>query len=119
VTKVVVNAGDGDDHVDLSRLFVNATANGEFGRDILIGTDGDDVLNGGPGDDTLDGRAGDDHLLGGDGNDLLTGGLGLDAFQGEAGNDTLDATDGLADVLLDSGAGKDDVRRDRVDPNVV
>jgi Ca2+-binding RTX toxin-like protein len=119
VTKVVVNAGDGDDHVDLSRLFVNATANGEFGRDILIGTDGDDVLNGGPGDDTLDGRGGDDHLLGGDGNDLLTGGLGLDAFQGEAGNDTLDATDGLADVLLDSGAGKDDVRRDRVDPSVL
>jgi Ca2+-binding RTX toxin-like protein len=119
VTKVVVNAGDGNDHVDLSRLFVNATANGEFGRDILIGTDGDDVLNGGPGDDTLDGRAGDDHLLGGDGNDLLTGGLGLDVFQGEAGNDTLVATDGLADILLDSGAGRDDVRRDRVDPNVV
>jgi len=119
VTKVVVNAGDGNDQVDLSRLFVNATANGEFGRDVLIGTPGDDVLNGGPGDDTLDGRAGDDHLLGGDGNDLLTGGAGVDVFQGEAGNDTLVATDGIADVLLDSGAGRDDVRRDRVDPSVV
>lgn len=116
VTKVIVNAGDGNDHVDLSRLFVNATANGGFGNDVLIGTDGNDVLNGEAGDDTLDGRGGDDHLLGGDGNDLLTGGQGVDVLEGEDGVDTLNSTDGIADVLLDSGAGKDDVRRDRVDP---
>jgi Ca2+-binding RTX toxin-like protein len=116
VTKVIVNGGDGNDHIDLSRLFVNATANGGFGNDVMIGTGGNDVLNGEAGDDTLDGRAGDDHLLGGDGNDLLTGGAGVDVFEGEAGADTLDATDGIADVLIDSGAGRDDARRDRVDP---
>jgi len=116
VTKVIVNAGDGNDHVDLSRLFVNATANGGFGNAVLIGTDGNDVLNGEAGDDTVDGRGGDDHLLGGDGNDMLIGGQGVDVLEGEAGVDTLNSTDGIADVLLDSGAGKDDIRRDRVDP---
>jgi Ca2+-binding RTX toxin-like protein len=116
VTKVVVNAGDGSDHVDLSRLFLNATANGGPGNDQLTGTDGNDVLNGEAGNDTLDGRAGDDHLLGGDGDDLLTGGPGVDVFAGEAGVDMLNATDGIADILLDGGAGRDDARRDRVDP---
>jgi hypothetical protein len=40
----------------------------------------------------------------------------VDVFEGETGADTLDATDGIADVLIDSGAGRDDARRDRVDP---
>jgi hypothetical protein len=116
VTKVVVNAGDGNDNVDLSSLFLNATANGGPGSDTLIGSAADDVLNGQAGNDLLDGGPGDDHLLGGDGNDRLTGGEGIDYFQGEGGTDVLNAIDGLADALLDTGGGGDILHRDRTDP---
>jgi Ca2+-binding RTX toxin-like protein len=119
VAKVVVNAGGGNDRIDLSRLTLNATANGGAGDDVLIGSDGDDVLNGEAGDDALDGGAGDDHLIGGDGNDTLTGAGGVDAFAGGFGDDVLIATDGIADSVLDTGAGDDVVRRDRVDPTVL
>jgi Ca2+-binding RTX toxin-like protein len=116
VTKIVVNAGDGNDSVDLSRLYLNATANGGYGDDTLIGTAGDDVLNGEAGNDLLDGGPGNDNLLGGDGNDTLTGGAGVDVFHGEAGSDTLNALDGISDSVLDTGGGGDVVHRDRVDP---
>ena len=116
VSKIIVNAGDGNDKVDLSRLFINATANGGPGSDTLIGSAADDVLNGDGGDDSLDGGAGDDHLLGGDGNDTLLGNAGVDYLQGEAGTDTLDAIDGISDALLDPGGTSDTHRRDRTDP---
>ncbi|MDB5322156.1 MAG: Ca2+-binding protein toxin-related [Phycisphaerales bacterium] len=116
VTKVIVNAGDGNDSVTLSRLFINATANGGFGDDTLIGTAADDVLNGEAGNDSLEGGAGNDNLLGGDGNDTLTGGAGVDVFHGEGGNDVLNAIDGIGDAVLDGGGGADVVHRDRVDP---
>ena len=106
VTKVVVNGGDGNDAIDLSRLFVNATANGGIGNDTITGTPGNDVLNGEAGDDVLNGGPGDDVLLGGDGDDTLTGGDGVDTFHGESGNDSLDAVDGIADALLDPGGGR-------------
>lgn len=116
VTKVIVNAGDGNDKVDLSSLYLNATANGGPGSDTLIGSAADDVLNGEAGNDLLDGGPGDDHLLGGDGNDTLTGGDGVDYFQGEGGTDVLNAIDGIADALLDTGGGGDILHRDRTDP---
>jgi hypothetical protein len=116
VTKIVVNAGDGNDSVDLSRLYLNATANGGYGDDTLIGTAGDDVLNGEAGDDLLDGGVGNDNLLGGDGDDTLVGGAGVDVFHGEAGVDTINAVDGIGDSVLDTGEGPDVVHRDRVDP---
>jgi Ca2+-binding RTX toxin-like protein len=116
VSKVIVNAGSGNDSVNLSRLFLNATANGGPGNDTLTGTQADDVLNGESGDDVLAGGPGDDHLLGGDGDDTLTGGPGLDVFHGEDGADVLDALDGVADSVLDGGGGADAVKRDRVDP---
>ena len=119
VTKIIVNAGDGNDLVNLSRMFINATENGGSGNDTLIGSGADDVLNGEAGDDSLDGGGGNDNLLGGDGDDTLTGGDGVDVLQGEAGNDTLDAIDGIADSLLDGGGGSDVVRRDRVDPAAI
>ncbi|HEY7119393.1 MAG TPA: hypothetical protein VH475_22570, partial [Tepidisphaeraceae bacterium] len=120
VTKVVVNAGDGDDSVNLSRLFLNATADGGAGNDTIAGTDGNDVLIGGAGNDSLDGGAGNDNLLGGDGDDTLVGGDGLDVFQGEAGRDTIDAMDGIADSLLDTGGDRGDVvHHDRVDPYAI
>ena len=116
VTKVVVNAGAGNDSVDLSRLSLNATANGGPGNDTLGGTRANDVLNGEAGHDVLNGNDGNDNLLGGAGDDTLTGGAGVDVFHGEDGNDLINAIDGIADALLDTGGGSDVFRRDRVDP---
>jgi Ca2+-binding RTX toxin-like protein len=119
VTKVVVNAGGGNDAVLLGKLYINVTANGGPGSDTLVGSIGNDVLNGEGGNDSLEGGGGDDFLLGGDGDDTLTGGDGLDVFHGDAGEDTINALDGLSDSLLDSGADTDVVHRDRVDPAAV
>lgn len=116
VAKVIVNSGDGNDSVSLSRLFINCTANAGPGADTLVGSAGNDVLNGEDGDDSIDGQGGDDVLLGGGGNDILIGGFGIDAFNGEAGNDTVSASDGIADRLLDGGDGSDIAHRDRTDP---
>jgi len=72
----VINAGSGNDIVDLtSTNFILANAieiNGEAGNDILWGSNGDDTVNGGDGNDVL---------FGGTGSDTLTGGIGFDAFQ--------------------------------------
>jgi len=72
----VINAGIGDDIVDLtSANFILANAieiNGEAGDDILWGSNSNDTINGGKGDDTI---------FGGSGNDILTGGVGADMFQ--------------------------------------
>jgi Ca2+-binding RTX toxin-like protein len=72
----VINAGDGNDIVDLtSDNFVLTEAvviNGEAGNDTLWGSNGNDTINGGEGSDTL---------FGGTGNDTLTGGVGSDTFQ--------------------------------------
>jgi hypothetical protein len=116
VTKIIVNAGGGDDRVSLAALSINGTLNGGPGNDTLEGSQADDVLNGGDGLDVLNGNNGRDNLLGGNADDSLTGGGGIDAFHGEAGNDTLNALDGLADALLDGGIGTDVIRRDRTDP---
>lgn len=72
-----INAGDGDDIIDLtSPTFdmagVGVTINGGAGNDTLWAAEGDDNLNGG---------AGDDVLFGGNGNDTLTGGAGVDIFE--------------------------------------
>jgi hypothetical protein len=88
VTRVVVNAGDGDDSV---------TAAGDVGVPL--------TLNGEAGDDDLGGGAAADTLTGGDGQDQLTGGAGDDVLDGGAGDDVLDGEDG-ADRLL-GGPGID------------
>jgi Ca2+-binding RTX toxin-like protein len=116
VSKIVVNAGGGDDRVSLAALSINGTINGGPGDDTLEGSQADDVLNGGDDNDVLLGNDGRDNLLGGTGDDSLTGGGGIDAFHGELGNDTLNALDGLADALLDGGAGTDVIKKDRTDP---
>jgi len=82
----VINAGIGDDIVDLtSSNFILANAieiNGEDGNDILWGSNGNDTINGGEGDDTI---------FGGTGSDTLTGGNGTDIFQftATAGSDVI------------------------------
>jgi Ca2+-binding RTX toxin-like protein len=82
----VINAGDGNDIVDLtSNNFVLAEAvviNGEAGNDNLWGSNGNDVIDGGIGDDSI---------FGGTGSDTLTGGTGSDIFQftATAGSDVI------------------------------
>lgn len=82
----VINAGDGNDIVDLtSANFILANAieiNGGAGNDVLWGSNSDDTINGGEGNDTI---------FGGSGNDTLTGGTGNDIFQftATAGSDTV------------------------------
>jgi Ca2+-binding RTX toxin-like protein len=80
-TRVIVNAGTGDDRVDVSGLFKKPVQ--------LSGGDGNDVLTGGKGKDVLLGGAGDDELSGGGGNDILVGGDGADALRGGKQNDLL------------------------------
>lgn len=63
---------------------------------------------GGSGADTLVGTSLANALTGAGGNDTLTGGLGADSFDGGADNDTVNAQDGVADALLECGAGTGD-----------
>ena len=90
----VINAGDGNDIVDLTSdsfvLSSDVSINGEAGNDTLWGSNGNDTLNGGAGDDTISGGAG---------NDTLTGGSGEDTFQ-------FTATSGT-DVITDFALSED------------
>ena len=82
----IINAGEGDDIVDLTSVnfvVVNPLElNGEAGNDTLWGSTGNDTLNGGEGSDRLNGGSGDDQL---------TGGADKDTFQftASSGNDTI------------------------------
>lgn len=98
VNRIVVNGLDGDDRIDASAISIPVN------------------LNGGNGNDTLTGGGGDDTLQGGSGDDNLNGGAGIDLLRGDDGNDTLTASDGIADQLVDGGAGNDTIRKDRTDP---
>ena len=84
----VINAGAGDDIVDLTSanfvLTAGVTINGEAGNDVLWGSNGDDIINGGDGDDVI---------FGGAGNDILTGGPGSDIFQFTATSGRFTITD--------------------------
>ncbi|MFT3787468.1 MAG: hypothetical protein QM770_15085 [Tepidisphaeraceae bacterium] len=109
VHAVVVDAGAGDDRVDLFDLnfasklvkqpngsidrravFINATLSGGAGSDTIIGSNLDDRIDGGDGGDVLDGGRGNDYITGGAGNDLLIGGHHNDSLFGEAGDDVID-----------------------------
>jgi hypothetical protein len=72
-----INAGDGDDIVDLTSPDYsldgqNIAIDGGNGNDTLWGSDANEILNGGTGDDVL---------FGGAGTNTLTGGSGADEFQ--------------------------------------
>ncbi|HMB73956.1 MAG TPA: LamG-like jellyroll fold domain-containing protein, partial [Gammaproteobacteria bacterium] len=87
---VSVDAGAGDDVVNGSDVrVVGLTLIGNAGDDRLYGGDGADTLLGGPGRDVLIGNDGDDLLAGGDGNDRIYGGDGDDVLIGGAGYDRL------------------------------
>jgi Ca2+-binding RTX toxin-like protein len=96
VSLEVVNAGEGNDIVDLTStnfvLTTGVTINGEAGNDNLWGSNGNDVIDGGTGDDSI---------FGGTGSDTLTGGTGADAFQFTAtsGNDVISDFDVANDSI--------------------
>ncbi len=125
IARIVIDAGGGDDYVDLSQLVGfqgtttllggpgNDTIIGSIGTDSIVGGDGDDSLDGGDGNDSLDGGNGNDVLIGGDGrivgaalvggDDLLIGGPGNDSLFGGSGNDTI--IDLAGSNQIDAGAG--------------
>lgn len=107
-----INAGDGDDIVDLSSdlyTYGPVTIDGGADDDTLWANSGNDVLLGGTGNDWLIGDAGNDFQLGGTGDDWLWDeeGLGNDVMQGEAGDDQL--LDNAGQNLFDGGAGADQI----------
>lgn len=114
VARIVVDAGDGADTVDLlienAPGAIPATLRGGKGNDRLFGSVGADSLVGGGGGDTLVGRGGNDELFGGKGGDTLIGGAGIDR---------LFAADGRRDRVLNCGAGsnrRERAKLDRRDP---
>ena len=110
VTEVRVNAGGGNDTVDLRKAGAVVTkpahVEGGNGNDKITGGTRDDSLFGGKGNDNLDGGGGNDQLDGGRNNDILVGGDGNDVLDGFSGNDVLFGNDGH-DRL--NGDGGDDI----------
>jgi len=102
VEQIEVDGGLGDD-----------TVSGSDGLAALL--PGGLVLHGNGGNDTLTGADTNDTIDGGDGNDTLTGGGGADFLEGDAGDDTLNARDGIAD-LVRGGTGSDSAVVDAIDP---
>ncbi len=78
ISSINVNAGAGNDNVNVASIAVPASLNGGAGDDILIGGSADDTLSGGAGDDVLAGVGGTDVIDGGDGIDTNSfGGIGI------------------------------------------
>jgi len=108
---ILVNAGDGNDTVNASRLcsedeeekVVPVTINGEGGDDTITGGCADDTLNGDAGDDVIDGYPGNDTIDTGEPGalcreptspnapwcDVADGNYGDDTITGGSGDDQL------------------------------
>jgi len=122
-----INAGDGDDIIDLTSLnfvYDDVILNGGNGDDVLWSSDGDDVINAGNGNDniqsalgndTINAGQGDDIIKAHDGDDIITGGAGADVITGGAGNDQFiynnlsDSTGSNLDIILDFTQGEDQI----------
>jgi RTX calcium-binding nonapeptide repeat (4 copies) len=84
----------------------------------VFGSDQDDAINGSqvwsfPLE--LHGGGGNDWLRGGGKSDTIYGDSGGDGLRGEGGDDVLEAADGIADYLVDGGAGDDSADVDQND----
>lgn len=100
VSKIVVNALDGNDKVTVANAI---TRNCE-----IQGGTGNDTLRGGGGTDALLGQDGNDNLEGGSKNDYLDGGPGSDRVDYSARTSKVTATlkyDGTANTATGSGGG--------------
>ena len=137
VTRIVADAGTGNDTVEFAGILSNAeidggagadrliadmtttgvmTLRGGAGNDIIAGGSGNDVLRGGAGNDSLDGNGGADDIEGGAGDDILSGGSGADVLRGGDGNDTLSGGEGddllfgeLGNDVIVGGGGRDEI----------
>ena len=98
-----VDAGDGDDQVDLGSGDGGWARGGAGNDDLTTGTTKNTQLRGDDGNDTLtlteigsraDGGANADALTGSTWNDVLVGGPGPDKIHGGEGDDTLSGSDG-------------------------
>jgi len=109
IATISVDAGNGNDRVELSRATVPASVEGDLDggqrNDTLIGSDGVDVLDGGSGSDSLNGNGGADELRGGGGRDTVSYAGRLVGVSVTIGSGT--ANDGNA--LDQTGAKRDDV----------
>ena len=97
---VRIDAGDGNDHVEVNEtVFVPAALHGGAGDDVLTGGSGNDRLYGDDGADALWGGGGDDVLvtLGGGTADSASGGAGRDSFWLDAAR----SADAFTDVTPD------------------
>jgi Ca2+-binding RTX toxin-like protein len=131
VNKIIANAGEFDDVIEVEKIAVPVEFYGGNGDDQLSGGEGNDVINGDSGNDRLFGRGGDDTLSGvsgndvifaGDGNDSVSGGdnsnnpedqLSGDHLFGEGGKDTIDG--GAGNDFIDGGADNDKLYGDTED----
>jgi Ca2+-binding RTX toxin-like protein len=97
VQKVTFDGGAGNDLLDGSETSTQLEAQGEAGKDTLIGSSADDTLDGGIGNDVVEGEKGDDRMIGGSGNDTLTwdDGDGSDRMSGDSGTDTIEVEGSL------------------------
>lgn len=90
---VVIDAGDGNDRVELNGTGSYSSVNGGPGADELRGGPGNEDFDGGPGDDVISQGDGLGYIQGGSGDDQLFGGSGYDAFDGGPGADTISGGD--------------------------
>jgi hypothetical protein len=97
VKKIAVQAGEGNDTVNLSGIALPSAVDGRGGADTITGSRGADVLHGGAG------------------NDSIVGGFGADQLFGDDGDDKLDAVDGTPDKMVDGGNGNDTIKADPTD----
>lgn len=110
VTKIVVNAGAGNDFIDLRGVKLQANIEGGDGNDTIYLSDGSgSTANGGAGDDLII-ASGEltgtlVKLYGGPGNDTLTAGTTAITIYGDGGNDTITGSP-EADLLY-GGDGND------------
>jgi RTX calcium-binding nonapeptide repeat (4 copies) len=109
ITKIVVDAGNGDDSVRIDEsngVFADTiptTIDGGNGDDRLAGGAGDETVLGGNGNDNLFGGAGAGTLSGGNGDDTLAGGNGAEKLLGGNGNDSIDGNRGNDVALMGNG----------------
>lgn len=88
VERIFARMYGGDDTID-NQSYVNLTAYGDAGVDLMLGGTGNDSLIGGTENDFIDGRGGNDTIWGQEGADALFGDSGSDTILGGPGNDAI------------------------------
>lgn len=105
VNKIVANAGEFDDLIEVENIAVPIEFSGGNGNDVLYGGEGNDVINGDGNNDRIYGRGGEDLLSGGSGKDFVNAGEGNDSISGGDDNDNLLGKGGID--TIDGGAAND------------